>query len=269
MPAVIKEDFEKSFLLKEENIRRIHDIIKKRLNEKEEKDKLYFRVTRKDHLTYTEKDIGIILNESNSNSDKIEKIDFFVNNGKRQWNDFQLTFDKKDGIQFYFEHEDRDLAYLLYSDLKSYINSDVALLGKIEKREDLTYFIMMMIPLILLCITITAYPMLRNDTNILLDKGIESKDIIEKLNALMLYNKYKVHDWGNAIAVGMTPLYIIAYFGFRWVKKKYYPKNIFHLGKEIEKYEELLKGKSNFYWGVVVATIVSIVASVIYAKLFN
>lgn len=266
MPAVIKENFANGFLLKEENARRIHEIIRKRLSPQAVEGNLQIRVIRKDHVTYTSDDIGVLFKENNSTNDKIERVDFFINTGK-QWDDLHLKFDHLEGVYFYYEHDDRDLAFLLFSDVKSYINSDVTVLRKVRRKEDLNFLLMtLMVPIMLFSAAAATMPSLQYTRMAKIDEAIGGSDMMLKINMILELQKSKQFDKVPLYMFGFMFLYVVGFLAVKFLIKKYYPVNVFCFGKESERYDDIVRQRSNIFWVIGVGMAVSIVATIICAK---
>lgn len=122
MNAHIETNFKRGFLLTEEALIKLDDIIRKRLSTVETSAKLQFKVFRVDGMLVEFDNPGAVAAEENSSRNAIKRVEILAAGPAYR---LSLKFDPKDNTDLAIEANDRDLAYLLVSDIKDYINSEV------------------------------------------------------------------------------------------------------------------------------------------------
>jgi hypothetical protein len=137
MSAKVSKKFDKKFELNEESIRRIHSDIRKRVPEDKHKE-IIFEIFREDSLVYQTSEIDRVLSENNDSTQKIKSIKIGYLDESLN---IELIFDSVDGAKLTVVGEDRDTVYLISSELKEYIQKEVAFLfgGNLQSRNILCW----------------------------------------------------------------------------------------------------------------------------------
>src|SRR5687767_6503838 len=115
MAAYVEHKFTRGFLLDEERLRRLRDIIAKRTEHANLP--LTFKVYRGDSYSYETDSLDDVAREDNEDWRKITRLDVLIN-GKDELS-FELTF-SKDGAFLKIVGADRDKVFLLFSDIRDY-----------------------------------------------------------------------------------------------------------------------------------------------------
>lgn len=264
--AHVKYNFDKGFLLDEEKLRKIHDIITNRVEENIE-----YLIYRNDSFSFKTTDIEDIFKEENSKWAKFNEIKMNINSENFS---FSLDFDEKT-VNLSINGENRDKVFLLYSELKDYISSDVCTQRIII--EDPQNFFFLFILLIPLAMMIYVAFMLYFQINQNIDPDIvtnitKSDDIHEKMNFLIQLQTTNSHPENNFryITIIFFALLFIPIFFRNQIHKLFlyiFPVNIFLFGKEIDKYNKQLAFKSRIFWVIIMGLMVSIIAGYILLKI--
>ncbi|MEB3901853.1 hypothetical protein ODI84_16905 [Pseudomonas putida] len=120
MKAYLETSFKKGFLLTEEGLIKLDDIVRKRLFPAEPSKTLKYKVFRVDGMLLEFDVPAEVVSEENSSRNAISRLEVSYAGDSK----FQLVFDPKKEVELEIESDDRDLAYLLFSDIKEYLNSD-------------------------------------------------------------------------------------------------------------------------------------------------
>ena len=123
MKARVKSKFGRGFLLLEEHLLKIDDIITKRI-ESNDKVKVIYNVHRADDALITYDSAKDVISEENSNIDMINEIDI---EAKDDHTNVEIVFSSDYNTSMSIECGQRDTALLLSSDLKSYLNSEICI----------------------------------------------------------------------------------------------------------------------------------------------
>ena len=259
MGAFVEEKLEGGFVLDEGRLRKIVDLIEKRISG----IPVQFKVFRGDSYSYETSAIEDVINEDNEDWRAITKLELLIKQGE----DFQFKLAFSEGTSLYITGNDRDSVFLLYSDLKEYLNNEVqtrAPLSEKGARIISTLFLVIVMSVIM-------YPMLSsiaNKDHDLIQAALKSTDVNEKLNFLI--NDRKKSFEGTSpywlIFILLMPL-IATTEVFHKVWNFVFPTNLFLFGEKKKRHEARMGLINKVFWGVGVALIVSIVASVLVWKI--
>lgn len=269
MGAYVKHKFKKGFVLNEEGLRKINDILSNRFKEHHEDLKPMYKVFRKDSFTYSTSNIDDVLKEENSISNEIKAISISCENTSGI--EFQLDFEAGERTLLVIEGEDRDLIYLILSDIRNYLNDEV----QVKRRLIPDRFTMRMLMLILTMAFIMLFfvTLLNSMTsNGISEEVLISMTIEQKIDYLIQRNN-GLGSSGNVLG-GKTYLVlglwlgvmIVMMFGDTLTLKVLnylFPQNVFLIGKGIDRYEKQIGLRGKIVWTVFVGAIVSILAGFI------
>ena len=121
MPASAKYSSKNGFTLDEEKLRKINDILVQRGKSLSPNCRPTYKVKRSDVFSYETQELQVIIDEDNSNSRKIEQISIKMSCDNDLTLD--LTFDSDTKLNV--DGNNRDAVFLLYSELKAYLQSEV------------------------------------------------------------------------------------------------------------------------------------------------
>ncbi len=141
------------FILDEEKIRKINDIITTHAQSIDQQCKPIYKLILSDistNETFSDEtdDIEKVLKQENSSSRKIVQLSFYINYKKNNENfDFLLIFDNSTKLKI--EGQNRALLYRIYTDLKLYLLREVNFTPKIEVDKVFSWQIL---PLVLVVV---------------------------------------------------------------------------------------------------------------------
>jgi hypothetical protein len=136
----------RGFILDEEKIRKIHEILVKRGQTIDPSCKPMYKIARSDLFAYQTDSVQDFLDEENSRSKRIESLTVTMKHEE----EFLLSLLFHDnGTRMTLEGENRDFVFLIASDLKQYLQSEVDICGTSGVQNLLTwrafYFVAMII----------------------------------------------------------------------------------------------------------------------------
>lgn len=265
MGAHLKYKFKKGFLLDEEKLRKIHDIISKRIEDNEIK----YSVFREDSFSFDTKNLEDIINEENLKGSTINELQ--INLDKKGTLDLSLDFDEF-GTSLAIIGENRDVVFLLSSELKDYISNEVCT-KRIVESDDIQLSILAVGMLLFGTIILVFAKLMINSSidNQLIKDTLSGNDTNEKIN-LLIQDRFRKnmiagHNKLNILALIATSPMLLMFFLFtnKFTRPFVYlfPANLFLFGKEIERYNRRLGTVSKVFWVVFVGLIISIVAGLI------
>jgi hypothetical protein len=176
-----------------------------------------------------------------------------------------LVFEKDDGCYLIIESDDKDIAYLTFSDIKEYLNSEVLKQSpiNINKLVNDKLFSMFIMLLSMLCGLFTVVVTKYRPSQEIVHKLIESTDINEKMNFVLNYyiNTHPASVLTSlffGIATSFISIFLICL-----TLKKLYPQNIFYFGKEVLHHDRIQDLKSKFSWVIATGLFISVIGGLI------
>lgn len=260
--AFVDSNFTKGYILDEERIRKLNEILLTRGAQIHPDCKPTFKIYKADTFSYTTDDLQKILTENNADWEKIERFTIFM----KQDDDFFLSLDFAPEItNLHIEGKDRDLVFLIFSELKQYIGNEIAVIKPIFGRKD--KFVLMIIPLIAYLLLMAIY-LFSSDlsksatTAVTKVDALNTQDYQIKLNFLIERQSDLSSERGFPLAlIGLSIFSIIPMFAGDFILRplRYlYPNHLFLIGKEIEKNSKRITLRHNLLWGVIIGSIVGI-----------
>src|ERR1017187_8717690 len=131
--AYVKHKFDKGFLLRDEDLTKLLDFVKVRAAEVNAADRIKIKVYRSDSLVYESPSLEPLRAEENALRNRLTRVQVLLDHTELKVN---FDFDAEENISIEIESTDRDRAYLLFSELKEYLNTEVLVLRKRASRED-------------------------------------------------------------------------------------------------------------------------------------
>ncbi len=247
MAAYVDHRFNGGFILDEGKLRKIVELI----NNRYPPEMLSFSVYRGDSYSYSTKDVNHVIDEDNDDWRAIAQLEVLIDTEEVN---LKLIFSERN-FSIRITGSNRDTVFLLFSDLKEYINSEV-LSHKKRDYEAILFFtsISVLLPLA------AYYFMERTNGNLSQEAILASDDMTAKLNYLISNGRSK--DTLEPIYVIFLALIapfsiLISKMGdvIRFIN----PTNQFLFGKNIEKFNKRKKLVSNIFWVVIVGALVSLV----------
>lgn len=260
MGAYVEERFEGGFLLDEGKLRKIVDIIETRTGESSSK----FKVFRGDSYSYETSSVDDVVNEDNEDWRAITRLQIKLSDENPL--EFMLTFSGR-GMSIYITGEDRDTVYLLFSEIREYAKNDVLQLAPMSANTGRIVSLLFMTAVTAFVMYSIFEPQINKDLS-MAQAALESSDTNTKLD-------YLISD-RELISKGKSSLYWILILLFlpiivsTEILQKFwnfiYPSNQFLFGERKKKYESRMSLFSRIFWGVIVALVVSVIASIMVWK---
>ena len=260
MNAYVNHKFKSGFLLGEEAIVKIHDLIETRAKELSPEAKPKLKVYRSDNSVYEADGIGDLRNEENAKRNRIQQVDFLVEDDQMK---LTLSFENESLPSLKIEATDRDKAFLLFSEIKEYLHTECLILRRpfSDRKESLVSLIGLMVAQAGMLIYFVLKSLFPSEKRRAIEEAISSPEATEKLNAL-LQDKLSTDKEAPMVLGGMIGLVILIFVG-GYVIQKIYPSSVFYLGKEIESYDRLKSNRSKWIWGIGISFIVSFIAGLV------
>ena len=183
MAAYVEHEFSKGFMLDEERIRKINDIICTRGKEILPEFQPNYEIYRADSFKYTTKDIQDIFREENSEWQKIQRITVRINHDKLF--NLELDFDNDGKTRLLIDGEDRDKVFILFSELRQYVSNEICII-KFANGFNTSFFLNLVFVgyfISLGSVLFTEFFQIKTDP--LFDQALASQDILVKLNFLV------------------------------------------------------------------------------------
>jgi hypothetical protein len=232
-------------------------------------------VYRTDSIQYSGEDIEVVLKDENSEYQKITALDITCEEEGEFF--FELRFNNRgkysNGVSLSISGHDTDFVHLLFSDVRQYIENEVAVLNPLKLiRGDLSAWVTVIMSLAAFALLIAVMLLVSqsNGTNLSddnINSILSSSDINTKLNYLIERNTIR-----HRITISKPVVFVIAgiltalVLSSRFIRKqlvRFFPSNVFAIGKGKERYKRMLELRSKIVWGVVVAFFVSGMAGLV------
>ncbi|MCO7516400.1 hypothetical protein NJF44_15785 [Pseudomonas guariconensis] len=255
MKAYLETSFKKGFLLTEEGLIKLDDIVRKRLFPAEPSKTLKYKVFRVDGMLLEFDVPAEVVSEENSSRNAISRLEVSYAGDSK----FQLVFDPKKEVELEIESDDRDLAYLLFSDIKEYLNSEI-LKFRSSSFESLFDSKLVMPLFMMVFFVATIYMTVSGNHDEDLAKAIASDSVIDKLN-YMIETRQQL-SVGRMLypMLGMMVIFFGVIFSGSFFDK-IFPRNVFCWGKAATAHNNLLKTREKWLWGVAIAFVISVLAT--------
>src|SRR5213592_479745 len=118
MNAQLQMDFKKGFFLTEEHLVKLSDIVHRRLSDAHIDATLTFKVYQVDGALFEVEKYGLVTSEENSKRNAVKRLE--LRSDAKPFS-LKLIFDPKDSVDLSIESDNKDFAYLLFSDIKEYL----------------------------------------------------------------------------------------------------------------------------------------------------
>ena len=256
LSAWVQHSFSRGFALDEGRIRKIHDLICKRLPASGAYPDPRFKVYLADSSSYTTLSVRDILSEDNDEYQRIERITVSVDDDRLH---FLLDFDQGK-TDLSIDGVDRDVVFLLYTDLGEYLSSEINTRRRVSSRSvrDAT----MLAGLCFFALSFLFYVLPEMPARSELASLVGGTDVNAKLNYLLT----------STVEVGSLYLPMLGWLFlmllaisvesriFRRLVHFFVPSDVFLFGHEIERQAKADKLRSNLMWGVAIALAISLVS---------
>ena len=266
MDAFVRHKFARGFLLDEERIRKINHILQERLKIFDDEAEPKYKVYHSDSLVYETTNIEDIVKEENSSWKKIIRITVLADYPGKVI--LTLDFDS-DGTVLLIDGSGRDNVYLLFSDLREYLENEVTTVKVYPWLRRLVtgiVFLILMLPFLYFSFSIYRIPHIDRDV---VDSVIADDDVHVKIDFLIESSYLSRSVFRNPMiqilmTIGsMVLVMIITLIGPDAIARPYrylVPTNLFLLGKESGRYNQRVALRGKIVWGVGIALVVGVAA---------
>lgn len=264
MAAHVEHNFPKGFILDEERVRKLNSILAERLGKFHTPIKHKFRIYRGDSFSYETDIVDEVVNEDNTDWRRITRLDV-VSEPDESFG-LILRFSER-GTQIEMEGTDRDEVFLLFSDLREYINNEVNIAKTFRFGR---YFFIFLSSLIFISPIIgfiwSIFPPHASPEQV--DSVLKNPDIAAKLDFLIKYNvslnKFSYYHllWFFLVPFGSFLLILLAGLWLR-VENYLLPSNVFLFGAQKARFERQRKIITNILWVVIIGFFVSVFAGLV------
>lgn len=254
--------FKNGFILGEEHLQTLSSMIKNRYAEED----LIYKITKSSSYIYQTSEIEEIFKEENSKANLINKLEIVIDNEDKV--KFDLCFEKGEYSYLRIMGVDKDIVFLLYNEIKTYVEKEIAI-----KKVFLSYYTLQSIcssisSLLLLGSMFFALGGLVNPKSEGVSEALNSSDILFKLNYLIsqqsntgINNKKYVYIFFPIALISILVLFVPKILNFFWGKNGALRiTDYFLFGKQKTVYDKKIKVKNNFIWSIGIGFLVSIVA---------
>lgn len=258
MGANVEHQFQKHFLLNEERLWKIKDILEARFKEYNYSEPLAYKITRNDSYKYDTHDVEKIIKESNESWKRIIQLEIYMNSKFNDLN-FKLNFSNR-GVSVDIDGNNRDQVLLISSDIKSYIENDVA--NKLSPLQVENYSLLLFYPLFI--ISFIIYILLdRIGSRSSIKAILASDDYEAKLNYLISRTVDFTDLLFLTLLLSVVFIPILFSLFLRYTISFFWPANEFLFGKRIDWYRRRKSLAGKIWWGCIVAFFVAIIAGVV------
>ncbi len=122
MAAYVEHTFKRGFLLDEERLRKLNSIIQERLAKHDPPLSHTFRIYRADSYSYETQKVDDVTREDNADWQHITRLQ--IKTEQKDVFEFKLSF-SEDGTFLKMVGNDRDDVFLLFSDLREYMENEI------------------------------------------------------------------------------------------------------------------------------------------------
>lgn len=265
MGAFVEHQFEKGFILDEERLRKLHSLISDRLKSYDSSFQLSYKVYRGDSYCYETDKIDDVLAEENEDWRKLNKLNLFCEQFV-----FSLIFESK-GVTIKIESSDRDKVFILFSDIRSYIESEILIKRIISTEKVYARFILFIVFLFLAMLTYSLFTLnIKYEFDSEAKKVLNSTDLSTKLNYLISkpYSAVKqTNSSFNILSITflLMLLFVVLLFLKKYVERiisYFFPFNLFLFGKQKIFYDKRKETLNKILWGIIITFFVSVVAGI-------
>ena len=224
MPGFIEYEGKKGFLLKKEHISKIENAIKHRLEMWGISQNIIYKVYRCDSYYYYTSSIQKVFDEENSKKDKIKKL-CISSEGEQIKIDF--IFDGQDGLSVQIESQDEDKSYLLYNDLRDYLEAEVLVNRSPKHFREILVIISTLLVFLMFITMALSIPGGESSESVL------EKSIDEKINYLVI-SRSNIKSEVSPVLMSMGGMLaaLVLIVLSRYIVSIFFKGNIFCWGKE-------------------------------------
>jgi hypothetical protein len=257
----LSNEFKKGFLVSEEHLVKIADIIGKRANERNVVASLHYKAFRSDGVTYETESYTGILSQENSKRYAVTALKISCKNDTLE---FDIKFDAAQGSSIAIESADRDFAFLLFSDIKDYFAAEILTSRSFSFDRILSNKATLSI-VMLLVFSFTFFPMLHSPVvdATALNKVIAGTDLNAKMNFILRNDRGFADTRQYAWSIPALLIVMLLTTVGGSALDRLFPRNIFYWGKMIESQNKRKDLQSKITWGGVIAFVITVIGTIV------
>lgn len=203
---------------------------------------IIYKVYRCDSYYYYTSSIQKVFDEENSKKDKIKKL-CISSEGEQIKIDF--IFDGQDGLSVQIESQDEDKSYLLYNDLRDYLEAEVLVNRSPKHFREILVIISTLLVFLMFITMALSIPGGESSESVL------EKSIDEKINYLVISrSNIKSEVSPVLMSMGWMLAALVLIVLSRYIVSIFFKGNIFCWGKEEKNYIEYVKLRSKIFWAI-------------------
>lgn len=258
MKAHIETSLDKGFLLGEEHLIKLSDIIQKRLTSDNVEGSILYKIFRVDGALFETESHDSVTSEENSTRNAIKRLEVSVQSDSLA---LKISFDPSESIELSVEASNKDIAYLMFSDVKDYLSSEVCSFRSFSFEKALSSRVVF--PLFGMVIPLAALTMLmHNPSEEAYKAALATENIPEKINFLIERNSQQSSPAVLKIMIGVMFAGLILPFTLGMGLDKTFPRHVFYWGKAAGKYDRFVRIREKVIWGVIIAFVIGILSTV-------
>lgn len=251
MAAHVEHEFKGWFVLEEEHLRKIDDLLRKKCPEG---GKYKISVKRSDSVAYDTADINELCLEDNSPSSEITSVSYAIEGESL---DVRLAFAANKVAKVEIVGDDRSLVFLVYSDLKAYIEKEVMAFNFLSRRSP-SRFVSILMMLAMMSVAIGTFILDRPNIDEV-QRVLAIEDIQQKLNFLIAGKASSSHAYSPWLMGAFLVFFAAVVFELpRRIVLFLFPCDDFFIGKKKDRLGKKAGLRSNLIWIGVVGTAISI-----------
>ncbi|MGZ0167139.1 MAG: hypothetical protein ACKVII_24715, partial [Planctomycetales bacterium] len=170
-----EHSFERGFLLDEARLRKLHEIVDRRLDDRNSPT---YKVYRGDSYSYTTPSLDDVVAEENEDWRQITRLD--VLGVSTDDLDLALTFSRK-GAELRLTGDERDAVFLLFSDIREFMHNEVATTFAITSEYH--RIIVMVLVGVAMCSMILGMSQMQSAEGA--SEALDASEVVDKLDYLI------------------------------------------------------------------------------------
>jgi hypothetical protein len=264
MGAFVDHKFSKGFLLDEERLRKLNNILVTRCQQLPDKCNPEYQVYRADTFTYTTDTIEQVLNEGNAEWQRMLRLIVSIDAGDIL--SLKLDFGEAE-TSLRIEGEDRDQVFLLFSELRQFLSNEVNILRSQPKEAVQTVVFGLMLTLVVVFAASLVFKYAAQTTMVSSETALASQDLAVKLDYLIEIDIARSEPpavlWVLVAIMSIMTVALPLRGTLAKLIGRFYPRSVFLLGKEIERHEKRQSLRHNILWGIVISSVIGILTGLI------
>lgn len=251
MAAHVEHEFTGKFVLEEEHLRKLDQMIRQKCPAE---GKYNISVKRTDSAAYTTHNIDDLCAEENGPSATISAIAFLVDSDELT---VKLVFVKDKETNLEVIGEERGEVFLIAGDLRSYIDAEVMRWRGLFRGG----LLKLLVPVIMFMMLGAAFgfTFFNQASSAQIDEALASRDLLTKMDFLIAQRpEVRLASFSWAIAIPFVLMGLLTFDLHLKVVKYLFPLDDFFIGKKKNLLQKKAALRQNLFWVVIVTTVISV-----------